>query len=150
MNPVIPDRDERLLDRFLDGVLHGAELAACRARLEQEPALRAALQARQRLRAGFRAGREHAFAPPAGFAANVLAEARRLPEIDRTDGADMMRICRRLLLVAAALFAASLIWHSGLLRRSDDGSLQAAPGEVQRIIDDLDRHPVPPAESRRK
>src|SRR5262245_40150016 len=150
MNPVIPDRDERLLDRFLDGVLQGAELAACRARLEQEPSLRAALQARQRLRAGFRAGREQSFAPPAGFAANVLADARHLPEIDRTDGADMMRICRRLLLVAAALFAASLIWHSGLLRRSDDGSLQAAPGEVQRIIDDLDRHPVPPAESRRK
>src|SRR5437899_2660480 len=115
MNPGLSRHDERLLDRFLDDVLQGDDLAVCRRRLEQEPALRAALQERQRLRAGFLAGRGAAFTPPVNFAAGVVAAARRLPASGPSSsssdgpgsrGSDPARLCRRILWFAAAVFAA--------------------------------------------
>jgi hypothetical protein len=130
--------DVRMLDRFLDDALADAELAACRRRLEAEPELYRGLQQRARLRRGFHADRDTAFAPPPRFAAAVVDAARRLPAVAEPDTAATVRACRRLLLAAAAVMAAALIWQSGLFRDRGDGTLQAAPDEAQRIIDALD------------
>ena len=81
MKPELPSSDQLLLDRFLDGMLTAEALADCRRRLEGEPALRAALQQRMRLRRGFVAGREAVCSPPADFASRVLDAARRLPPV---------------------------------------------------------------------
>jgi hypothetical protein len=128
--------DERRLDRFLDGALSAAEAAGLRRRLDGEPLLAAALQERMRLRRGFAAGREAVFVPPAGFAARVVAAARLLPP-DRA-AADVVALCRRVLLAAAVVLGAALLWRSGLFASPGDGTLQAAPDEVDRVIDLLD------------
>jgi hypothetical protein len=135
----LANHDLQMLDRFLDGAMSADEQAACRRRLEAEPELRAGLQLRKGLRRGFAAGRAAAFAPRPGFAEGVVAAARRLPAARADESvAATVRICRRLLLVAAALVAAALLWQSGLFRERGDGTLQAAPAEAQRIIDALD------------
>lgn len=132
-------QDLLLLDRFLDGALAESEAQACRRRLEGEPALRRTLQQRQALRRGFAAGRAEAFAPPAAFAASVLAAARRLPApADRDSSRDIATLCRRILVVAAAVITAAVLWQSGLLRGAGDGTLQAAPGEVRQVLEELD------------
>jgi hypothetical protein len=134
-----PNRhDVRLIDRFLDGAMSDVELAACRRRLEAEPALSRCLQQRARLRAGFHADRDAGPAPPAAFADRVVAAARRLPAVAEPDEGATIRVCRRILLAAAAVVAAALLWQSGLFRDRNDGTLQAAPDEAQRIIDALD------------
>jgi hypothetical protein len=139
MNSDLSRGDERLLDRFLDGTLSPGEVASCQRRLEGEPLLRAALRDRTRLRRGFAAGRGTAFAAPAGFAARVVAAARRLPPAaDDPESADVVRFCRRVLLAAAIVVAATLLWHSGLFASPGDGTLQAAPDEIDRVIDALD------------
>jgi anti-sigma factor RsiW len=129
--------DELLLDRFLDGALTAEALAECRRRLEDERALRAALRERMRLRRGFIAGRDAVFVPPAGFASRVLEATRRLPPaVDA--GIDVIVVCRRILLAAAIVCAASLLWHSGLFVQHGDGTLQAAPDEAAEVIKALD------------
>lgn len=131
-----PNRhDVRLIDRFLDGALQGDELVQCRRRCESEPELRVLLQQRQKLRAGFAAGRGLAFTPPAGFASRVLVESRRLPVAG--DG-EVAALCRRILLVAAAVVAAALLWQSGWFGLRHGGVLEAAPDEMRQAIDDLD------------
>jgi len=133
------DRDCRLLDRFLDNALTGDELAACRRRLELEPALRAQLQERAWLRRGFTAGRDDGVRPPAGFAAGVVAAARRLPAAAGAgDPRDFVQLCRRLLLVAAAVLVVSAVWHSGLFSGATEDTLQAAPDEVKQVLELLD------------
>lgn len=135
----LANHDLQMLDRFLDGAMSADEQFACRQRLEAEPLLRTGLQQRRQLRRGFEAGRASAFAPRPGFAEGVVGAARRLPAANGDEtAAATIRICRRLLLVAAALVAAALLWQSGLFRDRGDGTLQAAPAEAQRIIDALD------------
>src|SRR5262249_2387585 len=124
--------------RYLDGALASAELAAAKARLEAEPALRACLQERARLRRGFEAGRAATFAAPAGFAEGVVAAARRPPVAARRPGGGGVRLCRRLLIAAAAVMIGALLWRSGLFREGGNGTLQAAPDAAQRVIDRLD------------
>lgn len=129
--------DVRSIDRFLDGALQGEELAQWQRRCEAEPALRELLRQRRGLRAGFAAGRARTFAAPAGFAARVAAASRTLPVI--ADDGNVVRLCRRLLVAAAAAAAFALLWQSGLFSSDGDGVLEAAPHEVQRVLDSLDQ-----------
>lgn len=138
MSAELPDRDLQLIDRYLDGALPDDAVAALRARLVAEPRLRSGLQQRTELRRAVRAGSEVSFAPRAGFADRVLAASRRLPEPEVADGADLVRLCKRILLVAAAMFAAALLWQGAMSLGRSPESLQAAPDEAQRIVDDLD------------
>jgi hypothetical protein len=50
----------------------------------------------------------------------------------------MVRLCKRILLVAAAVFAAAMLWQGAVTFSGGSSSLQAAPDEAQRIVDDLD------------
>lgn len=136
----IPKKDLLLLDRFLDGALVGDELQSCRQRLERDPVLRKALQQRKAMRRGFEAGRANAHEPSPGFAANVVAAARRLPVVvdGEGDSSAAVGLCRRLLIAAAVVVAATALWHSELFHEGGDGTLQASPDEVQRTIDELD------------
>jgi len=138
MTAELPDRDLQLIDRYLDGDLQGDALDALRARLVAEPRLRTGLQQRSELQRAVRASAETSFAPRAGFADRVLAASRRLPEPEVADGADLVRLCKSILLVAAAVFAAALLWQGAMSWGRGPESLQAAPDEAQRIVDDLD------------
>lgn len=141
MTKSLSNPDLMLLDRFLDGELAPEARAALQQRLLAEPALRDGLAERTQLRTAFRAEADAGpgFRPRAGFADRVLQASRRLPVETGTDGeASIVRLCRRILLVAAAVFAAAMLWQSGLFGTGGEGSLQAAPDEAQRIVDDLD------------
>jgi anti-sigma factor RsiW len=135
-------QDELLLQRHLDGELDPAAVAAFRARLAAEPELARAHEDARSLRTGFLAGREFAMRPPASFTAGVLAAARQLPgreQLQRMDlAASAIRICRRLLLAAMIVAGIGLLWQSGLARLGSSGTLQAAPSEMKRVIDELD------------
>jgi anti-sigma factor RsiW len=135
-------QDELLLQRHLDGELDPAAAAAFHARLAAEPALARALDDARALRTGFLAGREFAMRPPASFTAAVLAAARGLPgreQLQRMDlAASGIRICRRLLVAAAVVAGIGLLWQAGLVRLGTPAVLQASPGEMQRVIDELD------------
>jgi anti-sigma factor RsiW len=138
MTAPLADRDLQLLDRYVDGALEGPALDALRARLAAEPALRAGLQQRNELRRTVRASADVAFSPRAGFADRVLAASRRLPEPEQEAGVEMVRLCKRILWVAAAVFAAAMLWQGAMTFSGGSSSLQAAPDEAQRIVDDLD------------
>jgi anti-sigma factor RsiW len=139
MTPQLSDQDLMLLDRYLDGELSPAQATSCNARLAAEPALRAGLQARADLRRPFRVGVGDGFVPRPGFAGRVLASARRLPvDAGGEAAAGAVHLCKRILLIAAAVFAAAMLWQSGVFTGGADPSLQAAPDEAQRIVDDLD------------
>lgn len=133
--------DQKTLHRFLDGELDAAAAAAFRTRLQASPELRRHLAAEQQLRGGFVAARGDAMAPPAGFAAGVLAAVRRLPSRDQLEqqevGERVVRLCRRLLVAAVLLFGLGLVWHAGLLEARND-KLEAAPDEVQSEMERLD------------
>jgi hypothetical protein len=49
-----------------------------------------------------------------------------------------IRICRRLLVAAAVVAGIGLLWQAGLVRLGTPAVLQASPGEMQRVIDELD------------
>ncbi len=136
MSPDLSRQDLVLLDRYLDAALSADEQVTLRRRLDAEPLLRQGLQQRSQLRRGFHAGRAAVFTAPVGFADGVLAAARRLPHVEI--GAVAGRFCRRLLLAAAAVLLAALVWQSGLLREQGNGTLEAAPDAAQRVIDALD------------
>lgn len=132
-------QDLILLDRFLDGELSDEQRAALQQRLLAEPALRSGLEERTRLRSAFAADAGPGFRPRSGFADRVLAASRRLPVESSGEGeAAVVQFCRRILLVAAAVFAAAMLWQSGMFGSGGEGSLQAAPDEAQRIVDELD------------
>lgn len=141
MNPL---HDDRLLHRYLDGELSEAESAAFAARMLAEGELRERVDAEQRLRRAFA---DVARAPtpraPAGFAANVLGEVRRLParaELEQQEVAAGARIvCRRLLLAALVVVGVGALWHVGLLDRSRAGSVEASPAKIQQELERLDQ-----------
>lgn len=141
MSALLKDQDLMLLDRYLDGELSPEQRAICAARLAAEPALRAGLEERTQLRRAFRAdgGGGGRFVPRPGFADRVLAATHRLPvEVAADSASNVVKLCQRILLVAAAVFAAAMLWQSGMFTDGGDSSLQAAPDEVQQIVDDLD------------
>lgn len=134
--------DELLLQRHLDGELEPTAAAAFQARLAAEPDLAAAAAAARGLRSGFAAARAGAARPSAGFTAGVLAATRRLPSRQQLEQADVaagaVAFCRRLLLAAAVLAGLGLAWQAGLVGGAEPVTLQAAPGDVQRVIEELD------------
>jgi anti-sigma factor RsiW len=143
----LPQRDELLLQRYLDDRLDPAQRAAFDARLAAEPALQRAAAAAQALRLGFAAARGagpgHATGPSAGFTAGVLAAARQLPSRPQLERADLAAgaasFCRKLLLAAAIVAGLGALWQSGIVSRSATPHLQAAPSiEVEREIERLD------------
>jgi hypothetical protein len=138
MSSPLSDQDLRLLDRYLDEALEGPALDSIRQRFAAEPALRAGLQQRMELRRATKAAAATQFAPRAGFADRVVAASRRLPEPAPEVGEELVKLCKRILLVAAAVFAAALLWHGATTWIGDAESLQAAPDEAKQIVDDLD------------
>jgi len=135
--------DQRLLQRFHDREMGAEESVAFRRRLENEPDLRRGLAALEKLSGGFVAGREPAFAAPAGFTAGLLAEVRQLPgrialqEAELSAGA--LTLCRRVLLVATILFGLGLCWQAGLFDVEGATTLEATPvDEVEREMKRLD------------
>jgi anti-sigma factor RsiW len=138
----LSNRDELQLQRYLDGELPPDDAAAFTARLTAEPALRRRHDDARALRAGFAAARSDGRRAPAGFTANVLAAARRLPTREEMQQLDVAAggasLCRRILLAAAVLFALGLLWRSGLVTESSPDTLQATPADVQREIERLD------------
>lgn len=138
MTADLPRQDLLLVDRYLDGALSPDEMVAVKRRFEADPGLRAMLRDRQALRRGFAAGRGDVVAAPSGFAAQVVAAARRLPVVDIEVAAAATVLCRRVMFAAAALLLAALLWQSGLFAGNGDGTLQAAPDEAQQVIDELD------------
>lgn len=134
--------EDRLLQRYLDGELPAAEASDFARRLMSEPGLRERLREAEGLRAGFVAGRGAVVAAPADFTSRLLAQVRRLPSRHELQQADLagaaVRLCRRLLFVAAACAAIGLAWHAGLFDRGGRETLQAAPDEIQRELQRLD------------
>lgn len=135
-------REQRSIQRYLDGELPAAEAGEFSRRLLAEPALREQVRAAETLRAGFVAGRERVVAAPTDFTARLMAEVRRQPSRQQLQEADLagaaVRTCQRLLLAAVLCAAAGLAWHFGLFDRGRQNTLQAAPDEVQREIQRLD------------
>lgn len=135
-------RDELQLQRYLDGELPPDDAAAFAARLAAEPEVRRRHDEARTLRTAFAAARGEGRRASAGFTANVLAAARRLPareELQQLDvAAGGMTFCRRILLAAAALAALGLLWRSGLVADRGQDMLQATPDEVQREVERLD------------
>jgi len=141
-----PDRDERLLQRYLDGELPADDAGEFGKRLMAEPAMRERLRDAEALRAGFRAakaGSRDAIQAPAGFTAKVVAATRSLPSRQQLEQVDLLqhavRLCRRVLLAAALVAGAGLLWHVGLFDGGRDDTLQAAPDEIQHEMERLDR-----------
>ncbi len=135
-------RDELQLQRYLDGELPPDDAAACTARLAADPAFRRRHDEARALRAAFTAARGADRRVSAGFTANVLAAARRLPSREELQQHDVVgggtAFCRRILLAAAVLGALGLLWRSGIVSDPRPDTLQATPDEVQRELDRLD------------
>lgn len=138
----LPHRDELQLQRYLDGELPPDDAAACTARLAADPAFRRRHDEARALRSAFAAARGEGRRASAGFTANVLAAARRLPSREELQQHDVVgggtMFCRRILLAAAVLAALGLLWRSGLVSNPGQDTLQATPDEVQREIERLD------------
>lgn len=137
----LSQRDQILLQRYFDREMTDVEAARFRARIGEEPALRAALDELTDLRSGFAAGRAACFAAPAGFTAGVLAEVRQLPgrlELEQTERTGQaLVLCRRVLLAAAILFGLGLCWHAGLFAGDRTSNLEAGEA-AQQELDKLD------------
>ena len=146
----ISHQDQLLLQRHLDGELDTAAATAFGARLAAEPELARAAADAAALRRGFAAARRSTLRPSPSFTAGVLAAVRQLPSRQQLEQADVAasagRLCRRLLLAAALLAGLGFAWQAGLVGRSEPATLQAAPdpGEVLRVIQELDAMPTPP------
>jgi len=138
----LPQHDELQLQRYLDGELPPDDAAACTARLAADPAFRRRHDEARALRSAFTAARGGALRASAGFTANVLVAARRLPSREELQHEDVAAagasFCRRILLAAAVLAALALLWRSGLVSEPRPDTLQATPDEVQSELDRLD------------
>ena len=147
----VKSEDLRLLHRLADGEtadLVPGQLAAFERRIAAEPVLGEALEQLRSLRAMFAPGRSAPGpAVPNGFAAGVLVAVRQQALVSAagtrmpgTEGADRtVSVCRRLLLLAAAIAAVAVLLHTWVLTSREPKHLQAAPAEMQRTMDKLDR-----------
>jgi hypothetical protein len=145
----VKSEDLRLLHRLADGEtvdLVPGQLAAFERRIAAEPVLGEALEQLRSLRAMFAPSRSAPGpAVPDGFAAGVLLAVRQQAfsaagtRMPGTEGADRtVSVCRRLLLLAAAIAAVAVLLHTWVLTSREPKHLQAAPTEVQREMDRLD------------
>jgi|GEM_PF-2712366 len=136
-----PSRDDLLIQRYVDGELSDADEAVFAARLLREPALRKQVDDLERLSSRIVA------APPlsatAGFTADVLVRARRLPARDELEQMDFTsgaaRLCLRLFLAAALIFGFGVAWHAGLVVSERASTLEAAPATIEHEMDRLDQ-----------
>lgn len=141
---------EREVQRYVDGELQGAALAEFEARLLRDAALRAAVEESRSLRAVLASAAAPAAAAPAGFAARVLDEVRRLPSRaelaadgagDDRDLAHVVAMARRLFVAAVLIGGLALLIWAGLLRRTDSARVEASDRKAllelqQRIEND--------------
>ncbi len=137
--------DQLLLQRFVDGELPPAERAAFEQRLQAEPALAEARTGLAGLRAAFAAGRDRTGwrgPAPAGFTGGVLAAVRAdaLGARSRAQQGDddTIRLCRRILLIAAAVAVAALLLHTWSRTFRTPAELLADPVTSEREIERLD------------
>ncbi len=134
--------DALLLQRYVDGELGPAAAAEFARRLDADPALRREAEALRGMAAGFAAARGPAQRAPAGFAAAVLAGVRQLPDRVQLEAAEtaaqVLRICRRMLLAAVLLSGVALAVQAGLFDGDLGEPLQAAPDEIDAEIRRLD------------
>ncbi|MEM7199273.1 MAG: hypothetical protein AAF628_03345 [Planctomycetota bacterium] len=151
------ERDEHLVARFIDGMLHSEELAAFERRQLSEPTLRAMVEEQREARDWLtrdRAACDAAEPTRRSIAGAVLAEVRRLPsraELERheiTEAAEqsVLRLSRALLVAAALVFAVSALFWSGLMQGTDPRHLEASDRQRIEAID----HAIDAAEAQRR
>lgn len=138
-------REDQQIQRYVDGQLSESDAAAFAARMLSDGGLRQRVEALEQVQAGFASvlDANDAKLAPAGFTAAVMSEVRRLPGRDQLQHMDVaegtLRWCKRLLLAAALLCGLGLAWHSGLLSSTGSSKVEAAPGDVEREMDRLDK-----------
>jgi hypothetical protein len=143
MNRRLSVADVRAVHRFVDGVMSDREAHEFRRRLENEPELRLELQGLENALAGFVAGRATGVQAPPDFTRRLM-RAVHLSANDPSwrehvlDDGQVVRWCRRILLVAAALLFAAAVWRIGLLPGQKPDTLQAAPDVLQLEMQRLD------------
>jgi anti-sigma-K factor RskA len=120
--------DGRLVQRYVDGELDGGARDELERRMLRDAALRALLASAAAPVAG----------APAGFAARVLGEVRRLPSraelvapggepgITERELARTVAFARRLFVAAVLIGGLALLIWAGLLRRADSARVEAA------------------------
>jgi anti-sigma factor RsiW len=145
------EHDQRLVSRFVDGELSGAELIEFERRLLSEPELRQAADTQRATRTWFEGlrvaegERDAGGELSSGFADRILQEARR--GVDRAAEADVpgelelaersaLRLGSGLLAAAVLIFGFALLFSTGLVRPADSGRLEAAD---ERRIEQIDR-----------
>ncbi|MBK8976073.1 MAG: hypothetical protein IPM29_09110 [Planctomycetes bacterium] len=156
------ERDAILIARFVDGESSPAERAAVERRLAAEPALREEVAALRALRELFAADRA-APAPiprggPEAFRHRVLARVAAasvgagaaVSAVDAaavdaaasgaTGGRDaaLVRWCRRVVWVAAAVVVLGFLLLGGVLRAPDARRVEASGPEIERAMQELD------------
>ena len=133
-------RDERMVQRYVDGELSEPAAAAFATRLLREPGLREQVSALQSLTS-------HMLPPapssaPDGFTADVLTAVRRLPERVQLEQAEVaagaVQLCVRVLIAAALVLGLGLAWHAGLLAPGVADTLEAGPPTVEQELQRLD------------
>jgi anti-sigma factor RsiW len=137
MNSRLAAADVRAIHRFADGAMSDREQGEFRERLEREPELRLELQALRSLMAGFAAGRADVLRAPPEFTRRLMNGVQQTATDPSwrqhvLDDGQVVRWCRRILLVAAALLFVAAAWRIGILPGQEPDSLSAAP-EVLRL-----------------
>jgi hypothetical protein len=155
----VKSEDLRLLHRMVDGELSDlvpGQLASFERRLAAEPVLAEALEQLRSLRGLFAPGRgARTPVPPPGFTDSVLAAVRQeaLAGAATSDnrkgtaggaGDRTAVICRRVLLLAAAIAAVAVLLHTWMLTSRVPEHLQAAPADIQLKMKEIDA--LPPAD----
>ena len=137
--------DEMQIARYLDGEMSAADRAGFESRLQEDAALRAALQAAEE---SCRILREACPAPlraPAGFRSGVLDAVRRMPSREELvqlttseeNVAQVVAFARRLLVAAAVILGLGLLLGLDLLRADEGAELQADEAD-QQLMDQRD------------
>ena len=161
MRPEPSKRDATLVARYVDDEMTGVERAGFEARLAQDPALQVAVSEMESLRGWFRGGRDEPLVPASpGFAASVIAAARRLPTRDELleqesagdRESELVDWSRRISLAAAVIFGVSMLLFMTLRISSEATRLEAAPArlrlEMERLDDAIRKKQAGGAESR--
>ncbi len=147
----LSEADQRLLSRLVDGELAGEELTELERRLLREPRLREAVEGQRETREWFEKVRvqesRDGVTVPAGFAARVVEQVRRLPDREEllaevgelgereSEERTTLSLGRGILAAAALIFGVSLLFAGGLVRPADSDQLEAADDQVIERID---------------